>query len=468
MAGILAYGAYVPPGRLDRSAIAATLGAPAGRGCRSVASHDEDSTTLAVEAARIVLSRAPEDSRPARVVFSTATPTYLDRTNAAVVHAALDLDPATAAYDFGGAPRSAVGALTTALGDSSTTLVVAADIRTGLPGSADETSGGDAGVAFLVGEGPAVAELVGTAAVTAEFLDRWRVPGESHSRQWEDRFGQASYLPPAQQVIEDVLKTAGVSREEITTVVVAGLHERARGAVAKQTGAAESPVSQTVGNPGTAQPGLLLAEALDTASAGDLILLVTLADGADAVLLRATAELERVRSWAPLAETVATGTRDVPYPTFLTWRGVLDREPPRRPDPEPPSPPASARHQAWKFGFVAGACTACGARHLPALQTCMSCGHVGDMEPVRLADTPGTVVTYTVDRLTFSLSPPVVAVVVDFDGGGRFQTELTDAGPDDVAIGDRVEMTFRRFFRADNGIANYFWKARPVTGEVAS
>jgi hydroxymethylglutaryl-CoA synthase len=28
----------------------------------------------------------------------------------------------------------------------------------------------------------------------------------------------------------------------------------------------------------------------------------------------------------------------------------------------------------------------------------------------------------------------------------------------------RVEMTFRRLFTAD-GIANYFWKARPVRGE---
>src|SRR4051812_10079043 len=148
VAAILAFGAYVPPGRLDRKDIGTTLGQPAGRGTRSVASHDEDSSTLAVEAARIALKRAP-DSRPDRVVFSTATPTYLDRTNAAVIHAALDLDPATAAYDFGGAPRSAVGALTTALASDGTALVVAADIRTGLPGSADEISGGDAGVAFL-------------------------------------------------------------------------------------------------------------------------------------------------------------------------------------------------------------------------------------------------------------------------------------------------------------------------------
>jgi uncharacterized OB-fold protein len=83
------------------------------------------------------------------------------------------------------------------------------------------------------------------------------------------------------------------------------------------------------------------------------------------------------------------------------------------------------------------------------------------MVPERLADVPATVATFTVDRLAYSLSPPVVAAVVDFDGGGRFRCELTDVDPEAVAIGDRVEMTFRRLFTA-NGVHNYFWKARPV------
>ena len=69
--------------------------------------------------------------------------------------------------------------------------------------------------------------------------------------------------------------------------------------------------------------------------------------------------------------------------------------------------------------------------------------------------------TYTVDRLAYSASPPVVFAVVDFDGGGRLPVELTDVDAADVAIGGRVEMTFRRLFTAD-GIHNYFWKARPV------
>jgi uncharacterized OB-fold protein len=39
--------------------------------------------------------------------------------------------------------------------------------------------------------------------------------------------------------------------------------------------------------------------------------------------------------------------------------------------------------------------------------------------------------------------------------------ELTDVDEDELTIGDRVEMTFRRLFSAD-GIHDYFWKARPV------
>ena len=82
---------------------------------------------------------------------------------------------------------------------------------------------------------------------------------------------------------------------------------------------------------------------------------------------------------------------------------------------------------------------------------------------MRMADVPATITTFTVDRLTYSLSPPVVAAVVDFDGGGRFRCEVTDVDADSVAIGDRVEMTFRRISTAA-GVHNYFWKARPITG----
>jgi uncharacterized OB-fold protein len=87
--------------------------------------------------------------------------------------------------------------------------------------------------------------------------------------------------------------------------------------------------------------------------------------------------------------------------------------------------------------------------------------HTDEMERAPLADKQGTIATFTVDRLAYSPSPPIVFAVVDFDGGGRLPVELTDVDESEVVIGARVEMTFRRLFTAD-GIANYFWKGRLV------
>jgi hydroxymethylglutaryl-CoA synthase len=148
----------------------------------------------------------------------------------------------------------------------------------------------------------------------------------------------------------------------------------------------------------------------------------------------------------------------VPYLTYLSWRGLVDRELPRRPEPDRPAGPPSMRATAWKFGFTGSRCTACGFLHLPPLRVCRQCSAVDEMEPVRAADLTGTVATYTVDRLAFSPSPPVVDVVVDFAGGGRTSLEVADADPEAFEVGTPVGLTFRRLFTAGE-VHNYFWKA---------
>jgi 3-hydroxy-3-methylglutaryl CoA synthase/uncharacterized OB-fold protein len=465
--GILAYGAYLPFQRLDRKSISASLGSGGGNGTRTVASYDEDTTSLGVEAARRALRALPPDApRPTALYFATADPAYLEKTNAATVHAALGLDPSVVAYDFGGAVRSGIGALRAALERAEPTLVVLSDVRTGLPGGSDEAAGGDGAVAFVTaGAGPLVAELVAAAGATTELLDRWRLPGEPAARQWEERFGEAVLVEPAQAAITDALKQAGIQPGELSAVTVSGTSPRAArkvaGALNGMGATLVDDLSATVGFTGAAHAGLLLAAALDTAGAGAVIASVSLADGADALLFRATDALSSARPSPALAEQIAAGGPPLPYPTFLTWRGMLRREPPRRPDPVRPTAPASHRGEAWKYAFSASRCQACGRRHLPPQRVCLECHAVDQMELERLADVPGTIATFTLDRLAFSLHPPVVVAVVDFDGGGRFQCELTDVDPSTVAIGQRVEMTFRRLFTAE-GVHNYFWKAKPL------
>jgi 3-hydroxy-3-methylglutaryl CoA synthase/uncharacterized OB-fold protein len=451
--GIVAYSAYIPYFRLDRARIGEALKAPAGKGTRAVASYDEDTTSMAVEAARPIAGRGGFD----QLLFATSDPPYLDKTNATAIHAALGLPEEIAAYDFTGSVRSAIGAGRAGINSPDGALVVCSDVRTGLPGGADEAGGGDAAVAILYGTENVIAEKLGGASATAEFLDRWRIPGEPASRVWEERFGETAYVPLGQAVLTDALKRAGLT--EVDHLIVTGVHPRA----ARRMGATVDDLTSVIGNTGAAHRGLVLADVLDRAEPGQTIAVLTLADGADCAILRTTDAIATYEKAPTVQAQIASGRDDLDYPTFLTWRGQLHREPPRRPDPEKPSAPPSFRRGDWKFGFYGSRCENCGTRHLPPARVCVKCNAIDQMQPERLADEQATIATFTIDRLAFTLSPPVVAAVVDFDGGGRFQCELTDVDPAAVAIGNRVEMTFRRGYTAE-GVHKYFWKARPIRG----
>lgn len=460
MRGILSWGTHLPHRRLDRTGIAAVAGTGGGKGTRTVAGFDEDTTTLGVEAARVALRDLP-GCAPSSLWFATTDPAYLDKTNATAIHAALRLDAAVPAFDALGSVRSTVGAVRAALGGAGAALVVAADRRGGLPGSPDEAAGGDAGSALLLGseaDGAVLAEVLEFTSITEEFLDRWRTPGDPRARQWEERYGETRYTDLGARALATAFAAAGLDAAAVDHLVVAGPHDRANAAVAKRSGVAPDRVADgltaSVGNTGAASLPLLLASVLERATPGQTIVALSLADGADALVLRTTAALAEHRPSRTVAAQVAGGA-PIAYGKYLAWRGLLPVEPPRRPEPARPSASAAGRSTDWKYGFV-GSADASGAVHLPP--------NADDSTPRPMAEAVGTIVTFTIDRLAYSPSPPVVFAVVDFDGGGRLPVELTDVDADEVAIGGRVEMTFRRLFTAD-GIHNYFWKARPVRGE---
>lgn len=459
MKGILSWGTHLPYRRLDRSTIAAVAGTGGGKGTRSVASFDEDATTMGVEAARSAVERSTVV--PESLWFSTVAVPYLDKTNATTIHAALRLGSHVAAFDANGSVKSAVGALHAALSMDAPSLVVSSDLRSGLPGSTDESAGGDGAAALLVGsssQGVLLAEYIARGTATEEFLDRWRTPGDNRSKLWEERFGETRYAALAPTAWAAALTQAGLQASDVDHLVVAGTHDRANTSVARSLGvrteAFVDSLAATVGNTGAAHPALLLASALESATPNQVIALVVLADGVEVMLFRTT---DALASYEP-RRTVAAQVNSVgaiTYGRFLAWRGMLTVEPPRRPEPSRPSATATGRSREWKFGFV-GSVNDEGEVHMPPSRL--------DSERRAMADAHGTIVTYTLDKLSYSLNPPVVFAVVDFDHGGRLPIELTDVDAAEVAIGGRVEMTFRKLFTAD-GVHNYFWKARPIRGE---
>ena len=85
------------------------------------------------------------------------------------------------------------------------------------------------------------------------------------------------------------------------------------------------------------------------------------------------------------------------------------------------------------------------------------------MEDYKFSDKRGHLFTYTEDRLVFSLNPPQIYAMIDFEGGGRYWFDLTDCESGTLKVGMPVEMSFRRKFVDENrGIYAYHWKAMPI------
>src|SRR6185369_459379 len=165
MAGIVSFGTYVPFHRIVRKTIGAALGTAGGKGERAVAAYDEDAVTLAVEAARDCI-RGHDGASIRSLTLATTDPPYIEKLNAATVHAALDLPPSVRALDVTCSLRAGLGSLLcayeSAAASGGAALATMGDIRIGAPEGSAELSGGDAGAAFLFGSKDVLADVVAT------------------------------------------------------------------------------------------------------------------------------------------------------------------------------------------------------------------------------------------------------------------------------------------------------------------
>src|SRR5437868_14811904 len=134
---------------------------------------------MAVAAAR----RALRGVGPVESLWlATTRPAYLEKSNAATVAVAAGLPPEAAAYDVSGALRRGAGALRAGLAAGSA-LVVASDIRFGLPGSADETGRTHAAAAYTDRPDP-IAAPVGLSSLPSALPQPWPDPGDPPHPPW--------------------------------------------------------------------------------------------------------------------------------------------------------------------------------------------------------------------------------------------------------------------------------------------
>ena len=281
MIGVTAHGVYIPRARLNKKSIAAanawfdgSLNSLA-KGERAICNWDEDTITMAVEAAKNCLASSNFEKIKSLYLASTTFP-FTDRQNSVVVSEALNLQSNIRTMDIGASQRSATSSLISLLESSmeSDALLISSEHRRSKAGSRSEMLWGDAAGALLIGHKNVIAECIGVETSAIDFVDHYRGEESDFDYDWEERWirdeGYLKVIPPA---VDKLLIQANIKSEEIAHLVIPSDQARTPGAIAKKLGIAQEAVVDnqisSVGVAGTAQPIVLFSKALETAEHAD-------------------------------------------------------------------------------------------------------------------------------------------------------------------------------------------------------
>ena len=464
MIGITRLGTYFPRRRLDRALIGKAWGKRAS-GTRTVAGVDEDALTLAVEASTQCLG-----DLEARVVdgvyFASTSAPYHEKQVASVVATALDCRRDVAAADFAGSVRAGLAALraacdAVAAGTLDVALVAAADVRLAEPESDLEVVIGDGAAAALVGREQVVVELLGAASIAEEFTHLYRTDVQRYVQVADARFGaQYGYTVVVPEAVKAALSKANVPPSSVAMLALAAPDTRAAEDAAKKIGCGPTTrlvpgLAAEAGVLGTPDPLVLLSRALETVSAGDVIVVAAYGEGADALVFRATEALASARP-QPIAERLARGIPLASYEKYLKARNVIPVDYQGEPFPT---------YLEWKelrqdVRLYGSRCRACGLVQYPMAHVCLACKAREQLDDHKLGRR-GVVFTYTIDNLAPVAEHPMPMLVIDLDGGGRVYLQGADTAEGEVTVGTPVVLTFRRLHES-GGNRNYYWKARPA------
>jgi 3-hydroxy-3-methylglutaryl CoA synthase len=481
MVGITGFGAYIPRLRLQRATVVAANQwanpglAALAKGERAMANWDEDAVTLAVEAARDCL--AGVDRRTiGHVSLASTTLPFIDRQNAGIVATALTLPAGLGALDVTGSQRAGtsalIGALTSANANGGGThLCIAADKRQARPGSTQELTYGVGAAALTVGHDNAIAEFIGSHSVTEDFVDHYRGDGRKFDYFWEERWiRQEGHLKLIPAAVSGLLEKTGVAADAIDRLIVPVMSRGAPQGVAKATGIADEAVADTLqancGETGVAHPLILLVAALEAATPGEKILVCGFGQGCDALLFETTDALADYPARRGVAGSLAARREETNYIKYLTFNGLLEMERGMRAEQDKQTALTTLhRNRDLLLGFVGGRCTQCGTLQIPRTRICVNpnCGAHNTQEAEPFAEKPASIMSWTADRLAYSIDPPAHYGMVQFDGGGRLMVDFTDVDPGAVEVDQPVRMVFRiKDIDEQRGFVRYFWKAAPA------
>ena len=356
--GIVGYGAYVPRFRLPGAEISRIwmdeIEAVGKMPCegkddlkkriasspikeKAVPGLDEDTATMSIEAARNALARSPIDPREIRAVWvGSESHPYAVKPTGTIVAEAIGATPATQAGDWQFACKAGTEAVQAAIGLVGSgmapyALAVGMDTAQSRPGDALEYTAGAGGAALLLGAAnESVAVIERSSSYVSDTTDFWRRPGSQFPSHAERFSGDPGYFGHVLPAAEQIMQETGVTASEVDHVVVHQPNLKFPIRAMRTLGFREEQwlrglLVEEVGNTYAGSALVGLTAVLDTATEGQLVLVVSYGSGAgsDAFLLRTTDLLAAAQKKAPSTQEYIDRGVEIDYAQYVRYGGKL-------------------------------------------------------------------------------------------------------------------------------------------------
>jgi len=333
--GIVGYGAYVPRYRIKAEEIAKVWGTnpeQIKRGLRieekSVPGPDEDTATIAVEAARNAVKYAGISPKDIGAIYvGSESHPYAVKPTATIVAEAIEATPNLTAADYEFACKAGTAGLQACIGAVGAGLIkygiaIGADTAQGAPGDALEYSAAAGGAAFIVGksEDGSVADFEGTCSYTTDTPDFWRRERRPYPKHGGRFTGKPAYFKHVLSAAHALLRKLKLTPEDFAYAVFHQPNGKFPLQAAKELGFSKEQVgpgllTPIIGNTYSGASMLGLAAVLDVAKPGE--------SDAFSITVNDKIEHKRKNNCVPKVADYINRKKYVDYSTYAKFRRIL-------------------------------------------------------------------------------------------------------------------------------------------------
>lgn len=342
MAGIVGYGAYVPHFRIKTEEIARVWGEDPDRIIKglgikekAVPAIDEDSATIAVEAARNAVHHSGIDPKKIGAVYvGSESKVYAVKPNATIVAEAIGAGPQNlTAADLEFACKAGTAGVQMVMGMVKSGMMeygmsIGVDTAQGRPGDALEYSAGAGGAAFIVGkDSDSIALIEDTYSFTTDTPDFWRRHHSDYPSHGGRFTGPPAYFKHVINATQGMLDKLGRTINDYDYFVFHQPNAKFPLEAAKKLGIPAEKVhpgllTPVIGNTYSGAAMLGLANVLDNAKAGDRILVTSFGSGAgsDSFSIKVTDRIDAKRPGVKKLADYIANKKYIEYAIYLKHR----------------------------------------------------------------------------------------------------------------------------------------------------